>query len=125
VTHVTHPIGLGAPCPIPTRSTRSTAPAAQPLAPGRNALAANRRAARPGSVPGPEPDIVALVAALARLPLPTRTTLVLHHLTDLTVAEVARETGVPEGTVKARLARGRRALATMLTADNSEDLHVG
>ena len=31
------------------------------------------------------------------------------------MAEIARETGVPEGTVKARLARGRAALAPLLS----------
>ena len=38
----------------------------------------------------------------------------LHHLGGLSVAEVASETGSPEGTVKARLARGRTALAELL-----------
>jgi len=33
---------------------------------------------------------------------------------DLPVAEVARESGAPEGTVKARLSRGRAALAGLL-----------
>jgi RNA polymerase sigma-70 factor (ECF subfamily) len=49
---------------------------------------------------------------------------VLHHLIELPVAEVARETSVPVGTVKARLARGRRALAALVAADTSEDSHV-
>jgi len=40
---------------------------------------------------------------------------VLHHLGGRSVAEVAHETGVPEGTVKARLARGRAALAELLS----------
>ena len=34
----------------------------------------------------------------------------LYHLADLTVEQIAAETGVPPGTVKARLARGRAAL---------------
>ncbi len=38
----------------------------------------------------------------------------LHHIADLPVHEVAHETGVPEGTVKARLSRGRTALAALL-----------
>jgi RNA polymerase sigma-70 factor (ECF subfamily) len=36
------------------------------------------------------------------------------------VAEVARETGAPEGTVKARLARGRVALAGLLAVELGE-----
>jgi RNA polymerase sigma-70 factor (ECF subfamily) len=43
---------------------------------------------------------------------------VLHHVCDLPVRDVAREVGVPEGTVKARLSRGRTALAALL-ADGS------
>ena len=60
---------------------------------------------------------VALVDALRRLPEDQRRALVLHHLCDLSVRDVAREVGVPEGTVKARLSRGRTALAALLTPD--------
>ena len=59
-------------------------------------------------------DRVALLAALRRLPLPQREAIALHHLADLPVHEVAETTGVPVGTVKARLARGRAALAVLL-----------
>ena len=38
----------------------------------------------------------------------------LYHVADLTVEEIAAETGVRPGTVKARLARGRAALAPYL-----------
>ena len=41
--------------------------------------------------------------------------MVLHHVCDLSVVDVARETGVPEGTVKARLSRGRAALGLSLS----------
>lgn len=58
---------------------------------------------------------VALVAALRRLPEAQRQALVLHHIADLPVAQVAAEVGVPEGTIKARLSRGRTALAELLT----------
>ncbi len=64
--------------------------------------------------PGPSETHVALVAALQRLPTDQRRALVLHHIADLSVAEVAREVGAPEGTVKARLSRGRAALAALL-----------
>ena len=50
--------------------------------------------------------------------------LALHHLADLPVAEVAFTLGVPEGTVKARLARGRAALAELLTETSKEDEDV-
>jgi RNA polymerase sigma-70 factor (sigma-E family) len=86
----------------------------------RNRLDAHRRAGPPPDTPGPDADAVALVAALGRLPTDQRTAIVLHHLCDLPVAEVARETGVPVGTVKARLSRGRRALAALLAVDLEE-----
>lgn len=88
----------------------------------RNRLLAHRRLGEPPPLPGPGPDSVALMAALARIPVSQRTAIVLHHLVGLPVAEVAAETGVPEGTVKARLSRGRRALAGLL--GESEDAHV-
>lgn len=68
---------------------------------------------------------VALVAALKQLPEAQRRALVLHHLADLPVHEVARETGVPEGTVKARLSRGRAALAALLTDPTTDTLPGG
>lgn len=90
----------------------------------RNRLTAHRRHGPPPALPGPSASSVALRVALARLPVEQRTAIVLHHLCDLPVSEVARETGVPEGTVKARLFRGRRALAELLNVDLSEDSHV-
>ena len=62
----------------------------------------------------PSETHVALVEALKQLPESQRPALVLHHIADLPVPEVARETGAPEGTVKARLSRGRAALALLL-----------
>lgn len=90
----------------------------------RSRLVAHRRAGPPGDLPGPDADSIALIAALARLPVEQRTAIVLHHLCDLPVAEVARETDAPVGTVKARLARGRRALAVLLGIDLEEESHV-
>jgi RNA polymerase sigma-70 factor (sigma-E family) len=62
-------------------------------------------------VAGLSPDHVALVTALQRLPHDVRTTIVLHHIADLQVAEVARVLGCSVEAVKTRLVRGRRALA--------------
>lgn len=66
------------------------------------------------TAPAPDPAHLALVAALAQLPQAQRQAIVLHHLADLPVAQVAAELGVPEGTLKARLSRGRAALAELL-----------
>jgi RNA polymerase sigma-70 factor (ECF subfamily) len=60
---------------------------------------------------------VALVAALRQLPIEQRQALVLHHIADLPVQQVAAEVGCPEGTIKARLSRGRTALAALLSDD--------
>lgn len=73
------------------------------------------RRERPGEVPALGPDHVALVAALRSLPETQRRAIVLHHLADLPVAEVARELGVADGTVKSWLHRGRATLAAQLS----------
>ena len=64
---------------------------------------------------GLSPDRLAIVAALQRIPAEQRQVIVLHHLLDRSVQEIAREVGAPAGTVKARLARGRKALAPHLS----------
>lgn len=76
-----------------------------------------RRHGAPPDVPGPSPDTVAVRDALARLPLNQRMAIVLHHFNDLSVDEIAVLLGVPSGTVKARLSRGRKALAELLADD--------
>jgi RNA polymerase sigma-70 factor (ECF subfamily) len=70
-----------------------------------------RRTPPQAHTPGPGPEHAALVEALRQLPEVQRIAIVLHHLCDLSVEQVASETGAPVGTVKARLARGRAALA--------------
>ncbi|HYH72015.1 MAG TPA: sigma-70 family RNA polymerase sigma factor [Nocardioides sp.] len=59
-------------------------------------------------------DRLALLGALRQLPAAQREAIALHHLADLPVHEVAETVGAPVGTVKARLARGRAALAVLL-----------
>ena len=81
----------------------------------RNGVAAMLRHGPPEHAPEPSIDNVALVAALKEIPEAQRRVIVLHHLTGLSVAEVAHEVGAPEGTVKARLSRGRAALAALLS----------
>lgn len=51
-----------------------------------------------------------VLAALSRLPAAQRETLTLHYLSDCSVREIARIQGAPDGTVKIRLHRGRKAL---------------
>jgi RNA polymerase sigma-70 factor (sigma-E family) len=59
-------------------------------------------------------DRVDLVRALAQLPAQQRAAVVLRHLTDLPISEVAEIMGVAEGTVKSQTARGVQALKVSL-----------
>ncbi|MCU1692894.1 MAG: subfamily polymerase sigma-24 subunit [Frankiales bacterium] len=60
---------------------------------------------------------VEVMDALSRLPVAERQVVVLHHLLDMPVEELAREVGRPSGTVKAQLVRGRRRLAAALVLE--------
>jgi RNA polymerase sigma-70 factor (ECF subfamily) len=69
---------------------------------------------KPETVAAPSEDHALLVRALRDLSQPQRDAVVLHHLVGLSVEEVAHRTGSPVGTVKARLHRGRSALAAVI-----------
>lgn len=73
----------------------------------------------------PSPDHVALVDALRRIPEAQSTAIVLYHLCDLSMEQVAAETGSAVGTVKSRLSRGRAALAHLLSeaGDGTAERH--
>ncbi len=73
--------------------------------------------------PEPSADHVAIVAALGKVDRDQREVLVLHYLADLSVAQIAHELGIPEGTVKSRLARGRERMAPLL-GEREESDHV-
>jgi RNA polymerase sigma-70 factor (ECF subfamily) len=79
------------------------------------AARALRRHRPPQPVPGLNPDHVALVAALRRLPERQRRVIVLHHIADVPVAEIAENLGLPKGTVVSWLHRGRAQLAVHLS----------
>ena len=70
----------------------------------------------------PGPDGVALAvdvdAALRRLPPEFRGPVVLRDLCGLDYAEIAEVLGVPPGTVRSRISRGRAALVPMLAPGN-------
>lgn len=68
----------------------------------------------PQAEPELSPDHVALMDAMRALPQAQREALVLHHFCGLSVDEVAQSVGAPSGTIKARLSRGRAALAGVL-----------
>jgi RNA polymerase sigma-70 factor (sigma-E family) len=64
----------------------------------------------------PDGNGIDVARALATLPAQQRHVVVLHHLLGLPVEQIAVELGVPVGTVKSRLSRGRAALAPLLLA---------
>jgi RNA polymerase sigma-70 factor (ECF subfamily) len=80
-----------------------------------------QRTGRPEPAPPPNEDSVMLLAALRRLPIPQRRAIALHYLFDMSLADIANETGVPLGTVKSWLSRGRAGLATALTGSPAEE----
>lgn len=77
----------------------------------RTALA---RTGPPDHVEAPRDDGVLLAHGLRQLPEHQRRALALHYLYDMSVEDIAEETGAPAGTVKSWLSRGRAALAVVL-----------
>ncbi|HIV58542.1 MAG TPA: SigE family RNA polymerase sigma factor [Candidatus Stackebrandtia faecavium] len=73
-----------------------------------------QRSTPPEPHPGMSPDHVALVEALRKVPEKQRRAVVLHYLGDMSVADIAKQTGAKEGTVKSWLHRGRTELAQYL-----------
>jgi RNA polymerase sigma-70 factor (ECF subfamily) len=74
--------------------------------------------------PGPQaedrvPDRVAIDEALAALPADFRVPVVLRDQLGLDYAEIAEVLGIPPGTVRSRIARGRGRLADLLTPSDA------
>ena len=60
-------------------------------------------------------DMVALLRqALAMLPTPLRTAVLLRDIQEFSYQEIAERLGLPEGTVKSRINRGRKELARQI-----------
>jgi len=72
-----------------------------------------------GTTSAADPGHVDLDRALQQLSVEHRAVLLLHHVHDLSVEDVARTLGVPAGTVKSRLARARAALLPLLTTSDT------
>ncbi|MBE1485988.1 sigma-70 family RNA polymerase sigma factor [Plantactinospora soyae] len=87
----------------------------------RNGLRAYRRHGVDPAVPPPSENATALVAALRQIPADQREAIVLHHMVDMSVAEVATHLGAPVGTIKSRLVRGRKALAELVGVHLKEE----
>lgn len=59
-------------------------------------------------------------AALARVPVDLREAVILRDLQDMDYKEIACVLGIPEGTVKSRISRGRAELARLLERNRRE-----
>jgi RNA polymerase sigma-70 factor (ECF subfamily) len=68
-------------------------------------------------------DVAEWSARLAALGEGTRAAIVMRHVVGLTTAETADALGVPEGTVKARVARGLDQLRQQLTTQSKRAAH--
>ena len=88
----------------------------------RNARMAQGRVVLRSDPPGLE-EHLEIIEALRALPEPQRHVIALHYLADLSVEQIAWELGVPVGTVKSRLSRGRDALAIRLAPAQEEVDH--
>ena len=64
----------------------------------------------------------AMSLALAELPDDFREPVVLRDVGGLDYAEISQQLGIPPGTVRSRIARGRAKLAEILAAGNQNDL---
>lgn len=60
-----------------------------------------------------------LWAAVTALPPVLRGVVVLFYYEDMTIPQIARALGAPEGTVKSRLSRARESLKRMLTEEGT------
>lgn len=70
-----------------------------------------------GSVSSPESS--GLWEAVLRLPEEQRLAVMLYYYEDLPVAEIAKTLGVPQGTIKSRLSRGRERLRALLREEEA------
>jgi RNA polymerase sigma-70 factor, ECF subfamily len=86
----------------------------------RNASTAWVRRMPAREVPDLDAEYLALIAALRQLPAKQQVAIVLHHLVDLPVEQVATETGSSTAAVKKQLTRGRSALSVLLSEGGAE-----
>lgn len=88
----------------------------------------NGQRARARMLPPRDPESLEshleIITALRALPEAQRQVIALHYLADLPVEAIAQELGVPPGTVKSRLSRGRDALAAHLAYAEGGTDHV-
>ena len=79
-----------------------------------SALMNSLRLQREQVTPAPDPETVGIRDAINALPSRLREVVLLHYFADLSVVEVARCVGRPDGTVKRQLSEARALLAGSL-----------
>jgi RNA polymerase sigma-70 factor (ECF subfamily) len=85
---------------------------------GREAAPVDPADLEPLETPAPGPEepagAEALERALAQLPVPMRTVVVMKDVYGFTLQEIAKQVGATEGAVKVRLFRARRKIANLM-----------
>ncbi|GAB1641278.1 SigE family RNA polymerase sigma factor [Krasilnikovia sp. MM14-A1259] len=107
--------------PLPWVRTVATRLAISTWRRTRNRLFAQLRHGPAPDLPALSEDRVALIAALRELSPDQRRAVVLHHLLDLPVEDVARETDSSSGAVRTRLSRARKLLGAQLANMDTYD----
>jgi RNA polymerase sigma-70 factor, ECF subfamily len=82
---------------------------------------ARRRGPAPSDAEAPPPELSGLIDALRRLSPNQRAAIVLRHVLDLDVSEVARRMGTAAPTVRVHIHRGRKRLRELLGAEEVDD----
>lgn len=83
--------------------------------------AERRRGPAPVDAETPPPELSGLIDALRRLSPNQRAAIVLRHVLDLDVPEVARRMGTAVPTVRVHIHRGRKRLRELLGTDEVDD----
>jgi RNA polymerase sigma-70 factor (ECF subfamily) len=83
--------------------------------------AERRRGPAPPDQRSPPPELVGLVEALRSLSPNQRAAIVMRHVLDLEIGEVANRMGIASPTVRVHLHRGRKRLRELLGAEEVDD----
>lgn len=83
--------------------------------------AERRRGPSPVDESSPPPELDGLIESLRRLSPNQRAAIVLRHVLDLDIAEVAHRMGTAQPTVRVHLHRGRKKLRELLGAEEVDD----
>jgi RNA polymerase sigma-70 factor (ECF subfamily) len=83
--------------------------------------AERRRGPAPSEEGSPSPELGELIESLRRLSPNQRAAIVMRHVVDLDISEVAHRMGIAQPTVRVHLHRGRKKLRELLGAEEVDD----